>query len=117
MIKEHVYFAREQSVLAVRGSVTSPDLVLVLVDTLPWMSQRHLRISLGKSELLIFPPTWPSFSTSYLRPWHWHPPVLWLRNARVILLTSYLSALPLIHHKVLIFIPVKISDLPNALYV
>lgn len=97
-----------------RLPVTSPDLVLVLDDTLPWMSQRHLKISLGKTELLICSQTWPSFSVSYLSPWHWHPPPLWLKNERVILHTSRFLALPLTHHKTLYFHPCKISDLPNV---
>lgn len=47
---------------------------LYWLDILPWMFQRHLRISMCETELMIFSENRSSFSVSYLSQWHEHPP-------------------------------------------
>lgn len=47
---------------------------LYWLDILSWMFQRHLKISVCETELMIFSENRSSFSVFYLSQWHEHPP-------------------------------------------
>lgn len=90
---------------------------LYKLDILSWKFQRHLKISMCETELMIFPQNWSSFSVSYLSQWHMHPPSFAAQNPK-----SWALHLHLLNHAIQFiiwsygFCPCDISNLPVYLH-